>query len=251
MALGVTGIFWAAPIADILAIAVTGIVVMRVWKELKAVPPAEREMPPAFIKPTKRGAIITIAREHGTAGKHIGQLVAQRLNIPCYYKEMVAVAAKESGLAQEFISGINSDENAVMQELYLTANPVQRAIAAQDKAIRQIADAGACVIIGRSADYVLREYQNIVRIFIYASKEYRTKKVSEMYGDSPEAAQKSIAHSDVARAVYYKNISGHVWGDPHRYELCINASMGEDAAANLICDHIKRMELVQKQNSDI
>lgn len=97
-------------------------------------------------------------------------MVAQRLDIPCYYKEMVAVAAKESGLAQEFISGINSDENAVMRELYLTTDPVQRAIAAQEKAIREIADKGACVIIGRSADYVLRDYQNVVRIFIYAPK---------------------------------------------------------------------------------
>ena len=88
---------------------------------------------------------------------------------------MVAIAAKESGLAQGFISGINSDENAVMRELYLTTDPVQRAIAAQEQAIRQIADAGACVLIGRSADHVLRDHQNVVRIFIYAPKEYRRK----------------------------------------------------------------------------
>lgn len=239
-ALGVTGIFWAAPIADVLAIAVTGVVIMGVWKQLKNAPVVQPDTTPVGIQPTRQGMIITIAREHGTAGKRIGQLAAQRLSIPCYYKEMVAIAAKESGLAQEFISGINSDENAVMRELYLTANPVQRAIAAQDKAIRSIADAGACVIIGRSADYVLRGYQNVVRIFIHAPKEYRMKKVAEMYGDSPEAAQKSIARSDAARAAYYKNISGQAWGDPHGYELCIDASIGEEAAAALICDYINR-----------
>lgn len=239
-ALGVTGIFWAAPIADVLALAVTGVVILRVWKELKTAPAVQEEPAPAGIQPTRPGAIITIAREHGTAGKRIGQLVAQRLDIPCYYKEMVAIAAKESGLAQEFISGINSDENAVMRELYLTTDPVQRAIAAQDKAIQQIADAGACVIVGRSADYVLRGYQNVVRIFIYASKEYRIKKVSEMYGDSPEEARKSIARSDAARAAYYRAVSGQVWGEPHGYELCIDASVGEDAAASLICDYISR-----------
>lgn len=242
VALGVTGIFWAAPIADVLAIAVTGIVVIRIWKELKTAPGEEPGTPSASILPTRQGVIITIAREHGTAGKRIGQLVAQRLGIPCYYKEMVAVAAKESGLAQEFISGINSDENSVMRELYLTTDPVQRAIAAQDKAIRQIADNGACVIISRSAGYVLRDYRNVVRIFIHAPKEYRIKKVSEMYGDSPEAAQKSIARSDSARAAYYKNISGHAWGDPHRYELCIDASVGERAAADVICDYIKAIQ---------
>ena len=143
-------------------------------------------------------------------------------------------------MAQEFISGINSDENAVMRELYLTADPVKRAVSAQDKAIRKIADAGSCVLIGRSADYVLRNYKNVVRIFIYAPKSYRKKKIMEMYGDSPEAAQKSIARSDAARSAYCKSVSGQEWGDPHRYELCIDASMGEYAAANLICDYMSR-----------
>ena len=102
----------------------------------------EQEPAAAAIRPSRQGAVITIAREHGSAGKRIGQIVAEKLDIPCYYKELVAVAAQESGLAQEFISGINSDENAVMRELYLTADPVKRAVAAQEKAIRHIADAG-------------------------------------------------------------------------------------------------------------
>ena len=237
--LGVTGIFWAAPIADILAILITAAVMVRVWKELGRDNNAKEPM--AAIQPSRQGAIITIAREHGSAGKRIGQLAAQRLNIPCYYKELVAVAAQESGLAQEFISGINSDENAVMRELYLSTDPVKRAIDAQNKAIRHIADAGSCVLIGRSADYVLRNYKDVVRIFIHAPKSYREKKVMEMYGDSPEAAKKSIARSDAARAAYYKSVSGQEWGDPHGYELCIDASMGEDAAASLICDYINRM----------
>ena len=154
---------------------------------------------------------------------------------------LAAVAAQESGLAQDFISGINSDENAVMRELYLTADPVKRAIAAQEKAIRHIADAGSCVIIGRSADYVLRNYQNVVRIFIYAPKSYCEKKIMEMYGDSPEDAKKSIARSDAARSAYYKSISGQEWGNPHGYELCIDASVGEEAAADIICSYIRQM----------
>ncbi len=238
--MGVTGIFWAAPIADVLAILVTAAVMIRVWKELGR-EKEEQEPVAAAIRPSRQGAVITIAREHGSAGKRIGQIVAEKLDIPCYYKELVAVAAQESGLAQEFISGINSDENAVMRELYLTADPVQRAVVAQEKAICHIADAGSCVIIGRSADYVLRHYPNVVRIFIYAPESYREKKVMEMYGDSPEAAKKSIARSDAARSAYYKIISGQEWGNPHGYELCIDASAGEEAAADLICSYIKRM----------
>lgn len=241
LVMGVTGIFWAAPIADVLAILVTAAVMVRVWRELSHGTKAEE--PVAAILPSRQGVIITIAREHGSAGKRIGQLAAERLGIPCYYKELVAVAAQESGLAQEFISGLNSDENAVMRELYLTADPVKRAVAAQEKAIRRIADAGSCVIIGRSADYVLRNYQDVVRVFIYAPKSYREKKVMEMYGDSPEAAKKSIARSDAARGAYYKNVSGQEWGDPHGYELCIDASVGEEAVADLICSYVGRMPL--------
>lgn len=239
VAMGVTGIFWAAPIADVLAILVTAAVMVRVWGELGHGTKAEE--PVAAIWPSRPGVIITIAREHGSAGKKIGQLAASRMDIPCYYKELVAVAAQESGLAQEFISGINADENAVMRELYLTADPVKRAVAAQDKAIRRIADAGSCVIIGRSADYVLRNYQDVVRIFIYAPKSYREKKIMEMYGDSLEEARKSIARSDAARGAYYKSVSGKEWGDPHGYELCIDASVGEEAAADLICSYVNRM----------
>lgn len=238
--MGVTGIFWAAPIADVLAILVTSAVMMHIWKTL-----AEGEKgkePAAVIQPSCQGTIITIAREHGSAGKRIGQLTAERLNIPCYYKELVAVAAQESGLAEEFISGINSDKNAIMKELYLTTDPVQRAVAAQEKAIRRIAEAGACVIIGRSADYVLRNHAGVVRVFIYAPKEFREKKIMEMYGDSREAARKSMVRSDAARAAYYKSVSGQEWGDPHGYELCIDASVGEDAAADLICDYVRRLQ---------
>lgn len=238
VAMGVTGIFWAAPIADVIAVLVTAVVMVRVWGELGHGTKVEEAE--AAIRPSRPGVIVTIAREHGSAGKRIGQLAAKRLDIPCYYKELVAVAAQESGLAREFISGINSDENAVMRELYLTADPVKRAVAAQEKAIRKIADAGACVIIGRSADYVLRNYPNVARIFIYAPKSYREKKVIQMYGDSPEAAKKSIARSDAARAAYYKSISGQEWGNPHGYGLCIDASVGEEAAADLICDYVRR-----------
>ena len=238
--MGVTGIFWAAPAADVLAILVTAAVMLRVCKELGH-EKKRQEPAAAAIRPSRQGAVITIAREHGSAGKRIGQMVAEKLDIPCYYKELVAVAAQESGLAQEFISGINSDENAVMRELYLTADPVKRAVAAQEKAIRHIADAGSCVIIGRSADYVLRGYPDVVRIFIYAPESYREKKVMEMYGDSAEAAKKSIARSDAARGAYYKSVSGQEWGNPHGYELCIDSSVGEEETADMICSYIRRM----------
>lgn len=241
MFLGVTGIFWAAPAADILAMAITAVVMAGLWKELSAAGERKITEPALPVYPTKEGVAVTISREHGSAGKRIGQVVAEKLGIPCYYKEMIAVAAQESGLAEEFISNLNSDENAVMRELYLGTSVVQEAITAQDRAIRKIADAGSCVIVGRSADYVLRNYKNVVRIFITAPKAYRTKKVMEMYGDSQEQAKKSIERSDAARKSYYESITNKRWGDSHSYELCVDSSIGVEETANLILSYIHTM----------
>ena len=236
---GVTGIFWAAPFADIIAIAITGIVMVRLWSSLEQEKQKNRpETDLQTIQASSPGVIITIAREHGTAGKYIGQLVAEKLDIPCYYKEMTAIAAKESGLASEFISNINSDENAVMRELYLSTNVIQQAVIAQDKVIKMIADTGSCVIVGRSADYVLRHKENLVRIFIYAPKEYRINKVMEMYGDRYDEGKKNIERSDMARAAYYRNISGKKWGDPHQYELCIDSSIGIEKCVDVIAEFV-------------
>lgn len=238
---GVTGIFWAAPIADVIAVLVTAFVMVKLWRTLEQEKyQTQSKTDFQTIQESSPGVIITIAREHGTGGKQIGQLVARKLNIPCYYKEMTAIAAKESGLASEFISNINSDENAVMRELYLSTDVIQQAVIAQDKVIKMIAESGSCVIIGRSADYVLRHKKDLVRIFIYAPKDYRTKKVMEMYGDTWDEGKKNIERSVMARATYYKNISGKKWGDPHQYELCIDSSIGIQKCVDVIVEYVLR-----------
>lgn len=235
--LGVTGIFWAAPAADTIAVLVTFFFMVRLWNELSRRPAEETGM--AVLQPSRAGIILTISREHGSAGKQIGQLVAEKMGIPCYYKEMIALAAKESGLSKEFISSLNTNENMAMRELYLSTEAVQQAVTAQDKAIKRIANTGSCVIVGRAADYVLRGYENVVRVFIYAPAGYRVQNVMKMYGDTQEQGKKSIARSDAARAAYYKSISGREWGDPHGYELCVDSSIGAEAAASLICEYMR------------
>lgn len=240
--MGVTGIFWAAPAADTIAIIMTAFVMIRLWRELKQFPMPLESEEIALPQPSGAGVIVTISREHGSAGKRIGQLVAEKMGVPCYYKEMIALAAKESGLSKEFISRLNSNENTAMRDLYLSTEAVKQAITAQDLAIKHIADMGACVIIGRAADYVLRSYKNIIRVFIYAPADYRIQNVMKMYGDTREQGRKSIARSDAARSAYYKNISGREWGNPHEYELCIDSSVGVEATANLICCYINRFQ---------
>lgn len=237
---GVTGIFWAAPIADVIAMLITAVVMLRLWKELQG---AEEHVEPAIeghIKTSRPGVIVTISREHGSAGKRVGQVLAEMMQIPCYYKEITALAAKESGLAAEFISDINKNSPDRLKELYLSTKIVQQAIVAQDKIIKKIADNGSCVIVGRAADYVLREYQDVVRIFIRAPKDYRIKKVMEMYGDTEQEAKKNIEHSDAARSNYYLSVTGSPWSYCGNYELCIDSSVGEQACAEMIFSYLKK-----------
>lgn len=236
---GVTGIFWAAPIADILALIPTAIIMVKVWKTLKK-EDAEIVETQQVIKESKPGVVITISREHGSSGKQIGKMVAEKLGIPFYYKEMTALAAQESGLDKEFISDINANSPDVLRNLYLSTNVVQQAVVAQDKIIRKIADNGSCVIVGRAADYVLRDYKNVVRLFIYAREEYKVKRVMEIYGDTAKDAQKNVRRADEARAAYYNNISGLQWGGAHNYDLLIDSSVGVERCVGLICDYIRK-----------
>ena len=243
--LGVTGIFWAAPVADVLAILITAVVMVRVYVGLKAVPASANRVEHGAehaLVPSRPGVILTVAREHGSSGKRIAQMVAERMGVKCYYKEMTALAAEESGLAKEFISDININAPAVMHDLYLSTTPVKQAITAQAKIIRKIAGAGSCVIVGRSADHVLQGHKDLMRVFIHAPEAYRVRRVMEVYGDTLEEAQRNIRRSDNARAAYYKNISGEEWGDANNYELCVDSSIGLAATVNVIMAYLEARE---------
>lgn len=194
--------------------------------------------PDIALKPSKPGVIITIAREHGSSGKQIGKCVANALGIPFYYKEMITLAAKESGLNREFISDIHKNSPDIMRDLYLSSNAVQYAIKAQDAIIREIAENGSCVIVGRAADYILKDYDNVVRIFIHAPQDYRIQRVMDVYVDTPKEARVNIERSDKARASYYEHISGTHWGDARNYELTVDSSDGVEKTAQFIVRYI-------------
>lgn len=230
--------FWCTfPVTDGI-VSVIGFFMSR--KFFKGLDRARDEQPAAVLQKSKSGVIVTIARQHGSSGKQIGKLVAERLGIPFYYKEMTALAAQESGLDREFVSDINKNAPQLMHDLYLSGTVVRQAIIAQKKIIEKIAEQGSCVIVGRAADFVLKDNENVVRIFIRAPKEYRIETVMRVYGDTYEEAEKNISHSDKARAMYYKNISGLDWGDENNYDLVIDSSHGAEEAAENICGFLEK-----------
>lgn len=237
--MGIKGVLWAAPIADIIGLIVTVPALVSFFKSLDDAKDIENSK--AIIKPSKPGVIITISRQHGSQGKYIGELVAKKLNIPYYYKELTALAAEESGLSKEYVSELNENAPKFMYDLYVSTTPVKEAIKAQDKIIKKIADNGSCVIVGRAADYVTRKYDNVINIFIYADNDYRVSKVMEMYGDTKEQARKSIKKSDKARSNYYHSISNKTWGDVDNYDLCINSIIGPQKTADVIVEYVKNM----------
>ncbi len=253
--LGIDGILWAAPISDAAAFAVAVAFTITYFARLSrgksAAQASERavdscaqalEFSPSTDAERADGAsvIITISREHGSGGKRIGQIVAERLGVPFYYKEMIAVAAHESGLDKEFISDINADSPAVLRGLYMSAEAVSQAVTAQDKAIKSLADRGGCVLVGRAADYVLRERQNVLRVFVRADGEYKAQRIASTYGDSLDDAKKQVKRADAARAAYYKSVSGKAWGDPRNYDLVIDGAQGAERCADLIVEQANK-----------
>lgn len=236
--MGVKGALYAAPVADIVGIIVSSILVVVFFKKLETNKKIKNEK--TKLLNSKEGIIIAISRNHGSQGKAIGELISKQLNIPYYYKEMTALAAQEAGLDKEFIDKINSSKN-ILRDLYLTTEPVKYAIEAQEKAINMIADKGSCVIVGRAADYVLRNRKNVIKVFITADEETRIKNIMDMYNDTKTQAIKNIKKSDKNRASYYKAISGKEWGKAENYDLCINSSIGKEETTKVIIDYINKL----------
>ena len=241
---GIEGILYAAPAADFIAIIVAASMTIYFMKSIDNVK-VSTDSAKHILQASRQGLIITISREHGSSGKQIGKVVAERLKIPFYYKEVAALAAQESGLHKSFISDINMNSPKILHDLYLSTTAVQQAVTAQEQIIRKIADQGACIIVGRAADYVLREYKNVVRIFIYAPEEYRMKRVMDVYGDTPAEAIKNIHHSDGARAAYYHSISNAQWGNAHNYDILIDSSAGVEECSEIIFTYINYIQKIK------
>ncbi len=189
---------------------------------------------------------ITIGRQFGSGGREIGKKVAQALGIPYYDKELLAVAAKESGLSHQFLQSY--DERPTSSFLYslvmgqqnlLTGvqgtTVEQLAANAQRDAVFSVADAGSCVIVGRCADYILRERPGLVRVFICADWDSRVKHVCERDQLSAKEAEDKIRRMDKARAAYYSFHTDRKWGSAESYDLCVNTSRrGIEATVELI-----------------
>ena len=177
--------------------------------------------------------IITIGRQHGSSGREIARLLAKELGIKCYDKEIVDEAAKHSDFSRELI---NAYDEKGMSAFLLHAGGYglnenfrlnMEVVSAQFDAIRDIAQKEDCIFVGRCADYVLNDRDDVVSIFILGDMDARLKCLEERQGLDEAAARKKIKEVDKDRSSFYKYYSDQVWGDARNYDLCINTS-GKD-----------------------
>ena len=186
--------------------------------------------------------VITIGRQYGSGGHEIGEKLAKRLGIKFYDQELLTVAAKQSGLSQDLLE-IN-DEKPMSLLFSLSTGGYgadmsinQKLFLAQFEAIQTVAKESSCVIVGRCADYALREFNNCVNIFVYADLPHRIRRISNLYHKSARAAEETIIRTDKRRSSYYNYYTGKKWGAMENYDLAINTSrIGVDHAVKLIAD---------------
>ena len=192
--------------------------------------------------------IITISREFGSGGRFIGEELAKKLGLAYYDKNIINEIAEKSGLSPEYIQ--ESAELSPKKGLFayafagrdITGKSVEDMVyEAQRKVILELADKESCVIIGRNADYILKEDEKLVRIFLYAPLEYRLNKVMEIYHDSHEDALRYIHKSDHSRKSYYEVISNKIWGDKSNYDLCLYCKLGNETIKDIICNYVKSL----------
>ena len=195
-----------------------------------------------------KNPIITISREFGSGGRESGQIVAQKLNIPYYDNALITIAAKKSGFVEElfeqadqkptgsllyslsmFGAGMSSVELPLNDKIFLIQSDIIKEVAAQ----------GPCVVVGRCADYVLRETENVVHFFLYGSIEARTAFAIREHDFPSEKAAEAVKKFDKRRASYYHYYTGKKWGEAKNYHLCMDTTnLTPEKTAEIILKYV-------------
>ena len=202
----------------------------------------------------KTNTIITIGRQFGSGGREIGYMVADKLGIKLYDKEMLQRAAQDSGICEElFESHDEKPSNSFLYSLVMdtysmgysgsTYNdmPINHKIfLAQFDAIKKLAGEGPCVMVGRCADYALADWNDCFSIFVHADLDWRINRIASKHGKTPKEAKDMITKTDKSRASYYNYYTNKKWGAARSYNLCIDSGkLGIDYATEAIIESIK------------
>ncbi len=195
--------------------------------------------------------IITISREFGSGGRTIGRKIAESLGIPFYDKELVDQIAVESGFAPKFIEehGEHSPGKSLFSYAFAPQGVpgVMNGLSTADflwniqcNVIMQLAEQGPCVIVGRNADYILKDRTDCLHVYIHADLPFRADRIVRLYGESEKSPEARLQEKDKRRRVNYQHYTGRTWGTSQNYDICLNSSsIGIDACADIIVNIVK------------
>ena len=247
---GIMGVLYAGPVADALAFVLASIFLFR---EVKALKTTEKVTEPKEISEAKNNVldkqvIITISREYGSGGRYIGKLVADKLGIKLYDKEFVEKLAEDTGLSAEYIEN-NEQKRSPLEILnngyYSGLNNSDELFIKESELIKEVTNRESCVIIGRCADFILKDNDNVVKVFVSSNMNDKIQRTTEFYGIEKNKAEKEINRINKLRASHYKYYTERDWKDMSNYDICINSDkIGIENAANLICKLAEEKEKV-------
>jgi cytidylate kinase len=194
--------------------------------------------------------IITISREFGSGGRTMGRKIAERLGIPFYDKELVDQIAVESGFAPKFVEehGEHSPSGSFFSYAFAPQGVpgIMNGLSTADflwniqcNVILQLADQGPCVIVGRNADYILKDRPDALHVYVFADVPYRAERIVRLYGESEKSPEQRLAEKDKRRRVNYQHYTGRTWGMAQNYDLCLDTGiLGEDYCADIVVNAV-------------
>ena len=242
---GINGILYAGPVADGTAFIISSILLAI---EIKTLGKKSEKDKMLLVDDTStdnkltKHVVITIAREYGSGGRYIGRLIADKLGIKFYDKDFVTTLSEQTGLSEEYIENNEQRRNtldALNNGYYFNLSNSDELFVKESKLIKELAEKESCVIIGRCSDFILKDNEDTINIFVYSNMEDKVKRVVERYGINQKDAEKEIKNIDKQRSNHYKHYTGKKWGENQNYDLCINSdALGVEKSADLICEMI-------------
>lgn len=231
---GIYGVVYAGCIADGLCFIIGSFMLLTEYKALSKIDYNNTDDTVKDNKDYKgKHIVITIAREYASGGRYVGKLLAEKLKINFYDKELIDLAAKESGLASKYIEETEEESRKTEND--------DRIFIAETKVIKNLAKKESCVIVGRCADYILKDNKDVLKVFLYSDEENKIKRAIKYYGLNKNNASKQIAKINKERERHYKFYTNRNWRDLNNYDLAINVdSQGVEKTAEYISEFLNK-----------
>lgn len=250
---GVMGVLYAGPVSDGLAFLVSATLLIFERrslnkKEKEEVSNTENNVTENISTNTNKNIIITIAREYGSGGRYVGKLLSEKLGIKLYDKSLISLVSDESGLSAEYIEENEQTINGKLlanfnSQYYNNLSNDDNLFIAESNAIKEIASKGSCIIVGRCADYILKNNDNVFSVFLYNSDESKINRAVKYYGLNEKNALKEIQKINKSRENHYKYYTNKNWKDMSNYSLAINVdTFGVEKTADIIKESIKSLD---------